>query len=189
MRYRLPEVLGGGECVIVEVNPALTLMGKPAHVVRTPPPQTLDDGFDYVVVQRDALIEMEDPLPPEPPVGAVVLDRDGHAWQRGLPGRGNWCCTEGAHAEDEWMVLVLDYGPLTRLVPDPAVGVELPWRWYDGREDGSQIFVERNGTVRDRVMVGDHRDESVFLSPAVARAKAAALLAAADAAEAVRDEP
>ena len=68
MRYRLPEVLGGGECTIVERDPALTLMGKPAHVVEV----TAAGVSTYLVVQQTELVEREWPWEMVTEYGATV---------------------------------------------------------------------------------------------------------------------
>jgi hypothetical protein len=129
---------------------------------------------------------VEPPLPPEPPLGSVVLDRDGDAWQRGLTRRGNWCCTRNDGAEDRWEDLWDGYGPLVRLVPDPAAGVELPWHAPVNEVSvGAENVVDVNddGEVAERVRLVMGGYHQTLFTPDGAREKAAALLAAADAAE------
>lgn len=88
-------------------------------------------------------------LPPEPPDRAVVLDRDAQAWQRhdsSWQRVGAVVKLFGAEGVRSWSHLVVDRGPLTRLVTEDEategveVYVEPGWRraGYDGR--GCEVF-------------------------------------------------
>ena len=88
-------------------------------------------------------------LPAEPPIGSVVIDRDGMAWQartawqarvlRG-DGRVTWVSTGPRHLfafgmrpEDgltDWALLVTERSPLTIVhVAEPTAGAVAEWDW------------------------------------------------------------
>lgn len=169
MRYRLPEALGGGECTIVERDPALTLMGKPAHVVMT------EDGT-YVVVQTGTLTKVKLPLPEEPPIGSVGRCDEGYIHIR--QGR-SWTNHDDVPAT--WSE-VYSHG-FTLLVPDPfAEPVELPW----GGSHGLKVSqTHTDSGPGDKVYVSTKGASYGFahVKPSLAREMARALWAAADAAE------
>jgi hypothetical protein len=109
VRYRLPEALGGGE---------VEGLGKTDRAPVNPNLVGLKvDGY-YVWVPALALTEVETPLPPEPPVGSVVLDGLGRAWQHvaALPTTEWWWCNHDV-ADTDWAT-VQTYGPLTLMVPE-----------------------------------------------------------------------
>lgn len=162
-RYRLPEALGGGE---VEVLHGFARLEDDGRV-----DVKMEGLSEVATVPRTWLTKVEPPLPPEPPVGAVVVDSEGDAWQRRKNEWGVRHWVTPTSGDQDWATLVEHYGPLTRLVPDPAAGVELPW--------GTQprVWV-------DESMVGVRYKTDFWLGPDAARAMAAALWAAADAAEA-----
>lgn len=89
------------------------------------------------------------PLPAEPPASSVVLDKDGDAWQRKDSDGRRWAAavfTQGVGelSRCDWAGLNDLYGPLVRLVPDPAADAPpLPWRkrGYDARYPA--LVVER----------------------------------------------
>ena len=180
-RYRLPVVRGGGEVTLVRRDSYNQLTGEPTAVVAT------GDGTPLVVRECD-LTKLEQPLPPEPPPGSVVRDtRDGSVFERGA---GDiWFRRElNSNLTYTWANLCVYDGTPVRLVPDPAVGVELPWESGAFEPNITRTSVnEVNGTVHDENHVGPSRVGMVVMlhRPVDARAKAAALLAAADAAEAV----
>jgi hypothetical protein len=165
--YRLPEALGGGE-VEVEIVP------NPSVTRRT------DNGFVRVLIKTDdesfpialpfsVLTEVEPPLPPEPDGPAYVVDRDENVWQRRRTG---WQRITGG--QQSWAELWRDFGPLTRLVPDPfAERIELPWR------SGNGAF---SITIRDGYVRVLAPGVPVDTGPDGAREMACALWAAADAA-------
>ena len=63
------------------------------------------------------------PLPSEPAPEAVVLDRDGDAWQRGPEETDGWWCSSPVDEQDiSWPRLFKEYGPLRRLVPEDDEG-------------------------------------------------------------------
>lgn len=117
------------------------------------------------------------PLPPEPPVGSVVLDRDGDAWQHTGKDDLPW---RGAHVgECSWKSLNLSHGPLCRLVPDPADDApELPWGCDDAEDDGDRLSIEPARRTDLAAFVKTSQD-GVRLTAADARQAAAALLRAA----------
>lgn len=176
--YRLPDQLGGGECVV---------MSGMAHVI----PGTegmadvkLDGMEGYAMIPYRWLVEVEEPLPPEPPVGVVVRIND-DVYQRS-PLDESWYCVR-AYGASTWADLCAraKLGTPVRLVPDPAVGVGLPWSPASHDIDGdsaNSVQATEDGEVADRFRysAGWH---GVYFTPTGARAKAAALLAAADAAE------
>lgn len=184
-RYRLPEHLGGGECHIVSevrsvarwaTNEVIVEMVAPAAGLR-------------LQLNRDALTKVEPPLPPEPQehgavvavgsIGRALYERDDDALR--------WI---GLH-DKAWYswAEICETGTPVRLVPDPAAGVELPWvigKDDVGRLDSTQVEAEiEDGEVIDR-LYDSHESQwtTVRYTPNGARAKAAALLAAADAVEA-----
>ena len=176
MRYRLPEVLGGGECTVVERDPALTLMGKPAHVVMT------EDGT-YVVVQTGTLTVV---MPEEPPnltvlrAGTAVYQRD-DGLGRDVGSTRSWWWMAGRAQSTDWPSIArLEF---VRLVPDPfAEPVELPW----GGSHGLKVSqTHTDSGPGDKVYVSTKGASYGFahVKPSLAREMARALWAAADAAE------
>lgn len=166
-RYRLPEALGGGEFEASEVHAQKAGFVSGEHVVWIPVAW---------------LTKVEPPLPPEPPLWAVVVDKHERVWQHVSDGRGEWTCTV-ADLGAEWDELQ-EYAPLVRLVPDPAAGVELPWDRGLWSVRTSHIGIEAHVVIQ--APVGQNY-VSERVSVDVARELAGVLLAAADAAEAVRD--
>ena len=88
-------------------------------------------------------------LPAEPPIGSVVIDRDGMAWQartawqarvlRG-PGRATWVSTGPRHlfafgmrpadGLTDWTLLVTERSPLTIVhVADATAVPDDDWQW------------------------------------------------------------
>lgn len=113
-------------------------------------------GVGRVRIERGALTEVEEPLPPEPPVGSVVLVgadsasdaivgvASGFVWRRYYNG---WAAPGSeAHDFSPWAA-VCRHGPLpVLLTPDPlADAPALPW---SGRtESGEELYV--NPTTPD----------------------------------------
>jgi hypothetical protein len=167
-RYRLPEALGGGEYEAVR-------QGGRAGVVLI--------GFDIpdvgsVDLPRSILVEVEEPPPPEPEIGAIVL-ADGRPWIHTQHCWPSWLGTGGFEAS--WKDLLGDYSDLpVRLVPDPAAGVVLPWRL--GFPTGGTITVSRADVSLEKGVAMVSTPGPFVLGAADARSMAAALLAAADAA-------
>ena len=84
-------------------------------------------------------------VPPEPPVGTVVLDCDGDAWQRShgdySDGGGRWT---GQGLVYSWGGLCRNYAPLTVLgpVPEPPPAAAVQWaRTVHGDVDEHGLFV------------------------------------------------
>lgn len=177
-RYRLPEQLGGTE--LDEYRRTDGSTEAPTGTVAF-----LVDGC-IVAVARALLVEVKPPRTPEPPLCAVVVDKHERAWQHVNDGRGDWECTVGDLGAD-WDELQ-EHAPLTRLVPDPAAGVELPWVLDVGPESRTDVAIKRVGYVHDVNRATGNYAVGVNMSPKQARDKAAALLAAADFAE-VSDAP
>jgi hypothetical protein len=169
-KYKLPEVLGGGE---LEEHPRGTPIAAeaPAGTVAF-----LIDGC-LVCVAVGLLTRVKPPLPPEPGLGAVVLDRHDRAWQHVDAYRGDWCCTVDDLGAD-WVELTRDDGPLRTLVEAPEP-VNLPWDHRD--RDGCRIEVHESPRPWGACRVNTSR--GVDLTPAMAREMARALNTAADNAE------
>ena len=131
------------------------------------------------------LVEVVPPLPPEPEPWSVVQTGAAFFERRGNEAIG-WY-NIGGHTFVTWEQ-ICSGGTPTRLVPDPfAEPVTLPWSLADeSRAHRSEVGAVRGGEVRDvNRAVGEYA-VGVLLSPDGARAKARALWAAADAAEAQR---
>jgi hypothetical protein len=133
---------------------------------------------------------VEPPLPPEPQEhGAIVaVGTIGRALYERDDDQLRW---QGLHdkAWYKWAEVCAGGTPV-RLVPDPAAGVELPWR---GNGNGATSWVavgdwgdaeSINPDLIPLLVASGGRLTTPVLTPATARAMAAALLAAADAAEA-----
>lgn len=177
-RYRLPEHLGGGECVIV--SEANCGGGCPTDEVIV---ETSTHGI-RLQLNRSVLVEVT-PVP-QPPHGSIVRDANGSVFERGA---GDiWFRRELIEIAYDWRDVCAPGTPV-RLIPDPAAGVELPWvigKDDVGRLDSTQVEAEiEDGEVIDR-LYDSHESQwtTVRYTPNGARAKAAALLAAADAVEA-----
>jgi hypothetical protein len=175
-RYRLPEALGGGER---EGEYFWSGCAGAMHEHRFKVP-----NVGYVTVStREPLTKVGPPLPPEPPdVGAVVQVVDVapgsfRVFERGPESAGErwWPAGDGAAVAWEH---ICGLGTPVRLVPDPAAGVELPWRGGHPQAPFTVSFGDQGGAA----IVSS---PGPFILAAVdARAMAAALWAAADAAEA-----
>ena len=164
MIYRLPDILGGAE---LEATEWWSGCAGANHEYRI-------QGTSVTVSVPYGLTAVDPPLPPEPPVGTVVLDRDGRVWVSLDLDR--WQSVVGGR--EFWVDLVAARGPLTLLVPDPfGEPVELPW-WSDDR---SRIEVHPGAARSVTVWFWGKADT---FRPASAREMAKALWAAADAAEA-----
>lgn len=139
-RYRLPDALGGmelpedtGGVLDVRSTGRGDVEGSgEAWLLRFDIP-----GLGRIRVQREALVEAGEPLPPEPPVGSVVLF-GGEAVQRVEEGDADtesWMGV-GSSARYTWAFLcqINKDHPVVRLVPDPLTEApELPWRWGNGK--------------------------------------------------------
>lgn len=172
MRYRFPPELGGGE------------HDEYRHVDGgTEAPQGtvafLVNGC-IVAVARALLVEVEPPLPPEPPLGSVVLDVTGRAWQHTGGHRGVWeCCKDDAGAD--WQGLNADpFAPLTLLVPVPEP-VDLPWT--SEPDLGHRVIVGFLGAA-DPVVTIEAQTYNTSIHVSNPRAMARALWSAADARDA-----
>jgi hypothetical protein len=177
-RYRLPEALGGGECRVL--NPP---SGNGVYVR-----VTLGEGDEAftIDIDRNLLTEIREPLPEEPPFGAVVMV-DGEACQHfDTPYEEElvWAIV-GSPKRISWVQLcdLALPGEPTRLIPDPfAEPVELPWK----NGHGVEVSQTRTDTgMSDQVYVSTKYASYGFahVGPDVARDMARALWAAADAAE------
>lgn len=175
-RYRLPDVLGGGEFG------GYVFCGVATFEV---------PGVGRLMLPEDSVVEVASPLPPEPAVGEfVACGAAGNLlpffrrWDEGWGAVGGsdprgWTWAEiCARAQER------RGGPPVRLVPDPfAEPVELPWASQPYAQGlmrtvvhlSSDGVVDENGNGITGV--------AVAMPPEMARAKARALLAAADRAE------
>jgi hypothetical protein len=75
--------------------------------------------YGHIMLHRQHLTwEVPPPLPPEPPVGSVVLDANGRVWQcrAGRPGNANaWQSLTGGQEKWEYIATLTP----VLLVPDP----------------------------------------------------------------------
>jgi len=179
-RYRLPDILGSVEC-------AFHSLGHEdgdwiVELVDTAPGLRLE-------LPASSLTEVNPPLPPEPPIGSVVLDSSRKAWQRTGGHRGIWeCCQDDAGAD--WEDLnAAPYTPVTLLVPAPEP-VALPFefrvddRTGDPTGTAAAMFVKIDPDCFRRVRFGFYNTISRTATPAQAREIGHAYLSAADAVEA-----
>lgn len=190
--YRLPDFLGGLEVTLREEDQSAW-----GDVVRVWA-KAGEDEAALVEIRRGLLVEVEPPLPDEWPDGSIARDGVGNTWRRFGPA---WRML-GSDLAADWPSLNAMYGPLTRLVPDPAKGVELPLHLSDPYS--RQVVVVRactaewgapedpdspEGTGRTAAWVtAGNQHVGSHINADSCRSMAGALLAAADAAEAVRDE-
>lgn len=141
--YRLPDTLGGGE--VEEVTRSGSVV---AVVVRGGGPQ-----FE---IHRQWLTMVAPPLPPEPPVGAVVNCNAGYVHIR-QSGQG-WTGHDGDRCS--WPLIQAECGGAIRLIPDPvAAAPALPWADHynnldvsleigcgcNGQEDGARLVRVKAG--------------------------------------------
>ncbi len=173
--YKLPEALGGGEHEAVAEHGddrAFELVG-----VR-----------DWLWLHVGDLTEVKPPFPPEPPVGSVVIDNDGDAWQRNPEAAKTQPGTEWVSAmgidPTSWAYLNETHGPITRLVRYPfAESVALPQQNGIIVVDLDPRGLGGNGLPAVSVQL---RSTQHYITADVARKTARALWAAADRAEGVK---
>jgi hypothetical protein len=157
-RYRLPEVLGGGEVEAARFRTEL-----PGHTAVDVP------GVGTVILHTGVLTELTPPLPPEPTSGVVRCDA-GYIHIKQGP---SWTGHNGVFTT--WVSIHRDCEGAVLLVPDPlAEAPELPWSGIAGSND--RFTVGRNGrwvafTYDGPVKAG--------ISPELARQMGLALLKAA----------
>jgi hypothetical protein len=173
-RYRLIEALGGAEVQVMH-GFARDDGRLDVHV-----PGVVDGAF---TVPKHALIVVKPPLPPEPPLLSVVLDRDNVAWQRCLDFVDRpWFSATGP--DSDWPTLNRDHGPLTLLVPDRfSAPPELPWTGESIYGTKIEVLPADFGHVNLAVRQSDCNVAASF-RPDRARELANVLWAAADQAEA-----
>lgn len=177
-RYRLPEVLGGGG-----VERAIG-SDVPNGWIRVLV-QGEDESFP-MDLPATALIEIRDPIPPEPPNFSVVwIGVRAHVRDDDPRGGGDWWGESGRTTWEALCRIAYDRtgSPPVPLVPDPfAEPVELPWEGIDaaiGRERLEIRAADSDGHVPVIIPgVG-----AVYLTRDDSRTAARALWAAADAAE------
>lgn len=184
--YRFPDQLGGGE-----YEEHRRLDGSTEGPVGT---KAFLINECLVCVAKNLLTEVPPPLPPEPgnrtvvritsPAThiSVIAERDDRAGT--AEGALRWYTT--AEGPCQWGDLVHPASIVTRLVPDPfAEPVELPWasQPYAPGIMRTSVHVTSDG-VEDENSNGGHIGVAVAMPAEQARAKARALWAAADAAEA-----
>jgi hypothetical protein len=126
MKYRLPEALGGGECVLDG-----RVFENSASIYARVKVGEGEDSFT-IDLNRHLLTEIKDPLPEEPPVGAFVLVNTSVFQRKDTAGIDWW--DYGQQTWRNWEE-VCEFGTPVSLVPDPfAEPVELPWQGSD--QDG-----------------------------------------------------
>jgi len=95
-------------------------------------------GVGRIRIQKEALVEVEEPLPPEPPVGSVVLATTANkpwVFVREEPG---WWYTTAMERAFTWDDVCTRSVPVL-LVPDPlAEAPELPWDAFTGGRIGDR---------------------------------------------------
>jgi hypothetical protein len=107
--YKLPEWLGGHECDLKDLN-------KSDGFARV---RFVLNGHEvWIDIDYMQLVKVAPPLPPEPPVGAVMLDGADVAWQR-IRDDGSVLHWRHDGERRDWAEMAAA-GPLTLLVPDPA---------------------------------------------------------------------
>ena len=115
-RYRLPDALGGG---VHEAHHDQAMYPKVCFELGLTGPLWL---------HRKDLTEVAPPVPDEPKAEpgklAYFVDRYGLPWRNSIH-HGKW--ESAGTAPTAWHDLWNSAGPLTRLIPDPAHGVTLPW--------------------------------------------------------------
>lgn len=77
---------------------------------------------------------------PEPPVGSVVLDCEGDAWQRSSLGH-EWCVVK-SEPELPWRDLNFQLGPLTLVYRGPDTDPPATWRGGDGTPPDGTIVAD-----------------------------------------------
>lgn len=174
-RYRLPEILGGAECVFHSkgYQDGCWIV----ELVDTVPGMRLE-------LESTALVAVAPPLPPQPPLWATVVVGEHQIFQHQPRGSVSGYSVPG-HPEDYTWAEVCSGGTPVPLVPAPEP-VELPWSapYRDG-VIGIEVFIKdaapdcEGGTARVGVLGKD-----IGITWAEAREMARALWTAADAAEA-----
>lgn len=94
------------------------------------------------------------PLPEEPPIGSIVVDKDSEQWIRGEHG---WRCVETRRLDKNWYHLLTQNGRLT-LVPTPFPRAPMVWA------EGILWFRDTEGYY---CIDGAHRDAAThpFMGP------------------------
>jgi hypothetical protein len=180
-RYKLPDVLGGGECVFHSkgYQDGCWIV----ELVDTMPGMRLE-------LESSALTEVEPPLPDEPPVGSfVAAGTNGNLLPLYRRWREGWMAVESLE-DATWPEICAESqeragrSPV-RLVPAPEP-VELPWTGSDadGDDDGRKIHVDcMLGLTLIRVVSGQDAI-GIALDVAGLRELARAVTTAADALDA-----
>jgi hypothetical protein len=172
--YRLPDALGGHPVVVISRES--TTPGVWWVVVR------IDDETFPLWLPGTVLEEVVPPLPAEPDPWSVVQTGAAFFERRGNEAIG-WY-NIGGHTFVTWEQ-ICSGGTPTRLVPDPfAEPVTLPWEAADEVRSYIVEVTAVGDEVRDVNRAVEGYRVGVLLTPDGARAKARALWAAADAAEA-----
>lgn len=177
MRYRLPEALGGGECILL--NPP---SGNGVYARAT-----IGEGEDAFTIDldRNLLTPVKPPLPEEPPVGAYRVGGVMCMRVSAEPAKCWVYQTKGElFDEDTFAELCDNFGTeVVPLVPDPfAEPVKLPWSSRIG-EFPTTVRVELCTDGVSLVLQSGGRRICPDLAPEEARELARALMTAADAAE------
>lgn len=147
-RYKLPDVLGGGE---VDGDIDFGWQGRPTGFVRV----TIGASGEYMVLNPDRLTEVPPPIPTEPEPGVYMVGSAVAVHNLGCVVNWYWVHDDDVH-EGTWSYLWSEIGAgltaenIRRLVPesDPLPEVTLPWAGTDA--SGCEIFIAPYG---DRVGV------------------------------------
>lgn len=176
-RYRLPDALGGGEIEAEEMWGGCA-GGRPEYLVA-------GSRITITMPEGTPMEAVAPPLPPEPPVGTVVLvgmvfEQVLRRYEHGWAGPGD---ERGEYAT--WAE-VCSLGTPVLLVPDPLAGApELPWT-----DAGISVSVKVGVEVITRGQVRVVADgDYAYLVPSVARQMGLALLRAAAEVEQATPEP
>lgn len=161
--YRLPDDLGGYPCTLIRRNVPTNDMWE----------FVVDRGHDSfpICLPPTVVVEVEPPLPAEPPRDAVMVDRNGRVW---LCGSHGWFAARhhGETVFTPWAELCGAEGPLTQLVPDPVASApELPFRETYGEVQANTPGYDDHQPVRIALSKGFyHPDDAEQIGLAILRA-------------------
>lgn len=163
--YRLPDNLGGREveCTLYEQDGNTWLWFSL-------------DGKWMIHTREEALTKVSPPLPPEPPVGAILAGGGCH-WLHGARGWFDVWTSMSIAVEARflpWADLFERYGDqLVPLVPDPAFGCN-DSKFSVTDNDGDTVEIEKSSSRGSCYVNAD--SPGVTLAPSEARRAAAKLL-------------
>lgn len=185
MRYRLPDVLGG--MVLPEDTGGILDIqhGDEVWLLRFDIP-----GVGVVRVQREALVEVAPPLPPEPPDWTVVGIRQSSGNYLVLQRQpvitvedSAWFIAGDHKCERHDWAEVCAFGPPVLLVPDPLTDAPaLPW--YGAPASSTRRLTVKKASTSDAVAQVEVGESFVAVNAETARQFGLALLRAASEREA-----